>query len=172
MTNKNIALAGSALVALGLFLPIATLPVVGTMNLMGGGTNWFALSVMALAIIAAVLAFRSNERDVIFPGAAIAVMLAYRFGMLQWHIAEMRSRLDELKGNPFAGIAEAAMGGVQLQWGWLVLAAGAAATIYAGVQARKANEIGVLERPDSSATKIAALSVVLMVAVPAYELVQ
>ena len=80
MTNKNIALAGSALVALGLFLPIATLPVVGTMNLMGGGTNWFALSVLALAIIAGALAFRANERDVIFPGAAIAVMLIYRFG--------------------------------------------------------------------------------------------
>ncbi|MBA37485.1 MAG: hypothetical protein CMN61_03345 [Sphingobium sp.] len=152
-------------------MPIATLPVVGTMNLMGGGTNWFALSVLALAIIAGALAFRANERDVIFPGAAIAVMLIYRFGMLQWHISEMRSQLDELKDNPFAGIAEAAMGGVQLQWGWLVLAAGAAAIIYAGVQARKAEEIGVFARPDSNATKTAALSAVLMLAVLGYEMV-
>ncbi len=172
MTNRNIALAGSALVALGLFLPIVTLPVIGTINLMGGGTSWFALSVMALAILAGVLAMRSCERDVIFPGAAIAVMLVYRFGMLQWHISQMQNKLAEVKDNPFAGIAEAAMGNVQLQWGWLILAAGAAAIIYAGIQTRRVAETGTFTRPDNGATKVAVLAIVLLVAAPGFEMFQ
>lgn len=167
-----VALCGSALVALGLFLPIATLPIVGTINLFGGGTNLFALSVLALTILASVLAFRSNERDVIFPGAAIALMLIYKFAMLQWHISDMRSQLEQLKGNPFAGFAEAAADAAQLQWGWLILAGGAAAVIYSGCQARRAEGVGLIECPDGAANKVAVASLVLLLAAPAYEIYQ
>lgn len=171
MSKRNIALAGAALLVIGLFLPIVTLPIIGTVNLFNGGTNWLALALLALGAIAAGLALRDRTGDAIFPGTAAAAILIYKFVSLQWTISEMRASLTEnLKDNPFAGIAQAALSGVQLQWGWLVLGAGAAAMVYAAVIARREDEQSVFSLSDGIAKAVAGVSLLLALLFPGLEL--
>lgn len=170
MTNKNFALAGAGLLTVGLFLPIVTLPFLGTINLFNGGTNWVALGLLALAVVSAALALKDRTGDVILTGIAATGALAYKFIMLQISISEMRSNLaDDLKDNPFAGIAHTALSSVQLQWGWLVLALGAGFLVYAGLKERKEIEAPLLQLPDGVARGVAAVSVAALLIGPALD---
>ena len=169
MTNRNVVLAGSGMVALGLFLPIVTFPMVGVMNLFSG-TSWVALSLLTLVLITVLVCLRLRVEDAVWPGIAIGVLLAFRFAMLQYLISNMRSSLDELKGNPFAGVAQAAMSTVQIQWGWLVLVGGAAAIVYAAIQQRREAEEPPLALGTGSSQNVALASIVLALLAPAWEL--
>ncbi|MBS0503801.1 MAG: hypothetical protein JSS55_08380 [Proteobacteria bacterium] len=162
--NKNFGLVGAALVTVGLFCPIVTLPFVGNINLFNNGTNLPALALLALAVIGAVMALNSRERDVFWPGVAAAAVLIYHFVALQYRLSQIRSSMAELEGNPFAGVAKTAVGTIQLQWGWLILATGVGMLIYSGVKARQ--EIGqpLLSADDSPAKTVAGVAILLAVA--------
>src|SRR5689334_9074481 len=141
MNAKSLGFAGAALLAAGLFTPIMTVPILGTMNLFNNGTNLIGIDLLVLAAVAAVLAARGRLRDLIWPGIGAAGVLLYEFGSLQFRLAQMREALSkDLQGNPFAGLAQSAAGAIQLQWGWLVLAAAAGVLVYAGATAPRGEE--------------------------------
>lgn len=164
-SHRNLALGGAALLIAGLFCPIVTLPFMGSINLFNDGTNVIALGVMALAAVAAAMALNNRVRDTFWPGAANAAILIYHFIALQVNISQMKSKMAELKDNPFAGFAQAAVGTVQLQWGWLVLAVGAGLMIYAGVKARREVEQRLLTAEDGPARTVAGASILVAVLV-------
>ena len=59
-------------------------------------------------------------------GMGTLAMMVYTYMNITRGIAEMKSQMNrELAGNPFRGIADAAMQSVQMQWGWAVLLIGA-----------------------------------------------
>jgi hypothetical protein len=164
LTNKNLAFGGAAALVVGLFTPIVTLPFLGTINLFNNGTNITALVLLALATIAAGLALKDREADVIWPGAAAALILLYRFLELQYRLSNMRNEMaTSMKDNPFAGIAQSAMSSVQLQWGWIILALGAGLLIYVGVTTRKAAETNLLSTGDRTGKIIAGISALLLI---------
>lgn len=178
MTRKNLGFAGSALLVAGLFTPIVTMPIVGSINLFNNGSNVVALMVVVLAAMSAGLVATDRFRDLVWPGAAAGGILLYLFGRLQYGLSEMRESLSrDLAGNPFAGMAQTLVGSVQLQWGWLVLALGAGMIIYVGVSERKADSLR--EPVDSDAPEqtridgpgrgVAAISVLLLLAAPAWD---
>ena len=170
MTNKAIVFAGAGALAVGLFTPIVTVPFLGTINLFNNGTNLVALVLLALAALAAGLAVKDRETDVIWPGAAAALILAYHFLKLQYSLSQMRSEMAKsLEGNPFAGIAQTAMSSVQLQWGWIVLVLGAGLLIYAGIMARKSAGMKPTGMTDQAAKAIAAACAALLVLVIAWD---
>lgn len=169
-TNKNLALIGAALVIAGLFCPIVTLPFVGNLNLFNDGTNLIALAVLAMAVVGGAMAINDRERDALWPGAAAGAVLIYHFGNLQYRLAQMRANMEELEGNPFAGMAKAAVGSVQLQWGWLVLGAGAGLMIYAGLKSRRATEQPLLAAPDGPARTVAGAALLVAVGVIGWSL--
>lgn len=93
---------------------------------------------MILAAATAVLAMTGRTRHVVWTGVASLAMLAFTFVRIQSALTDMRSRMDtELADNPFRGLAEMAVGSIQMQWGWAVLLLGAGITTYAGWQARR-----------------------------------
>ncbi|OYX16792.1 MAG: hypothetical protein B7Z07_01950 [Sphingomonadales bacterium 32-67-7] len=156
--------------ALGLFFPIVSLPVVGGVSLIGDFTNLPGLAMLMLAGLAAYLVAKDRLNEVIWPAGAFALMLAYRFIRLQLSIAEARALMEEsLAGNPFADLARAAASGIQLQWGWLVLALGTGALIYISIRARKTE---VLDRTTTHHDQkpVLVASLVLMLVMPAMEL--
>lgn len=155
MTNRNLAPAGAAALVVGLFTPIVTMPMVGTINLFNNGTNVLAIVVLILALLAGVAAFNERPSDSFWPGVGAAVVVLYAFGRLQYALSEMREAMEKLKDNPFAGLAQSAMGGVQLQWGWLILAAGAGVIIYAAVKARQEAEVPLTATGDRVGKQIA-----------------
>ncbi|WP_205481586.1 hypothetical protein [Sphingomonas arenae] len=162
-TNKNMVLAGAALTIVGLFCPIVTLPFLGNVNLFNNGSNLFALALLALAVLAGAMALNDREGDAFWPGATSAAVLAWNFASLQYHLAQVKSSMSELEGNPFAGVAKAAVGAVQLQWGWLVLSLGVGLLIYGGLKARRDRELGHMEFADGPAKTVAAVSLVVAV---------
>lgn len=170
MTNRNLAFAGAGALTAGLFLPIVTMPFVGNVNLFNNGTNWIALGLLALAVASAMLALQNRESDVLVPGLGAAGALIYKFAMLQYSIAQMRNSVaTELKDNPFASIAQSAVGAVQIQWGWLVLATGAGILIYVGCKSRKDADQPLFGLPDAVSRVVAGLSVVVLLLGPALD---
>lgn len=172
MTLRNVGFGGAGALAIGLFTPILTLPIVGNVNLFNNGSNWIAMILLALVALAGVLIVRQRFADVIWPGAAAAAILLFVFGRMQYGLSTMRESLSkELEGNPFAGIAQAAVGSIQFQWGWLVLAAGAGALIYTGVVGRKENGDGLTMIDGGEGRLAAALSALALVAAVAIDLI-
>lgn len=138
---KSMAFIGAGILTLGTFVPIVSLPIVGNVNYFANGEGDGMLLVV-LAAITAVLAFLNQTKHVLWSGLAAALMIAWaliRFANLK---SEMQAQMDEeLAGNPFRGLAEVAVQSVQLQWGWIVLIAGAGIIIYAGLKARNGIEV-------------------------------
>lgn len=168
---KNQAFLGSGMLIAGLFLPVVTLPFVGTINLFNNGTNWLALGLLALAIVSAVLAVKNRTGDLFLTGVGASGALIYKFVSIQYSIVKMRATLSEtIKDNPFASIAQTALGSVQLQWGWLVLAAGAGLLVYAGYKARREIEAPLMTMPDNVARGVAAISLAVLLIGPVTDL--
>jgi hypothetical protein len=169
MTNRNIAFVGAGLLAVGLFTPIVTLPIMGSINFLSG---FYGYILLALAALSVALAAKSRERDLIWTGSAAAGAILYSFVRLQYMISSMRSAMaDQLAGNPFAGFAQLAVSSVQLQWGWLPVATGAALLIYAGVKSRVDDE-RLFSLSDQTSKIVAGLSALALLTGPAIDLVK
>ena len=66
-TNRNRALVGDALLLVGLFCPIVTLPFVGCVNLFNDGSNIWALALLALAVVGGAMALNGREQNAFWP---------------------------------------------------------------------------------------------------------
>lgn len=168
MNDKTLAVGGSIGLIIGLFLPIVSLPIVGQVNLIGNFTNMSSLALLALSALALFLAAKNRVAEAIWPGGTAAAMLAYWFVRLQWTISQSKSAMsDALRDNPFAGLAQTAADNIQLQWGWLVLIASAAAVVYAAVRARKDATSSEEDGAAPDARFIAGASILLALIMPA-----
>jgi len=133
--SKIFALIGGVLLALGVFLPLVRVPKLGTISFMNNGsTEGIIVLLLAGAVIA--LALLNQTRHAVWPGLAALAMVGFAFVRIQSRLGEARERAAAEAGdNPFAGIAEAAAGSIQLEYGWAVLAFGALLAIGGGVLA-------------------------------------
>jgi hypothetical protein len=132
MNHRNLGLAGAALLFVGVFLPIVRLPFVGSQNYFQNGKG-DGVFLVILALFSALLALSVWRRWLIATGGlSLAYLLfsLYRFSNL---MSEMKASMEtELKDNPFAGLATAMVGAVELQWGWAVLIVASVMIVGAG----------------------------------------
>jgi hypothetical protein len=171
MNSKNLAFLGAGVLVAGLFTPIVTMPIVGDVNLFNNGTNLIGIDLLVLAALAALLAAKDRLRDVMWPGIAASGILVYEFGALQVRLSHLRDSVaKELQGNPFAGIAQGAVSAIQLQWGWLVLALGAGLVVYAAISTSRDEETPSVNLRDGTSRGVAALSLLLLLFAPAWDL--
>lgn len=171
MNNRNLAFVGAALLAAGLFTPIVSMPILGTVNLFSNAGNEIALAILVLAGIGAALAAKDRLGDVLWPGLGAAGILLYLFGRIQYGMVQFRESMREgLQDNPLAGLAEGAAAAIQLQWGWLVLAAGAGLLVYVGLRARPPGEKLSSSLRDNTTRAVAGLALALMLLAPALNL--
>ena len=130
-TQKILGLSGSAVLALGAFVPIVSLPIIGSINYFNNGQG-DGIFIVLLAAVAAVLAFLGQYKFLWIPGAASLVLLVITLTRFIQLVNDAQSELtDSLAGNPFAGLAEGLMASVQLQWGWMLLFLGSVVIISA-----------------------------------------
>ncbi len=137
---QGLALVGCALLLLGVFLPLMSVPVVGNLNYIGNGQG-DGIIVLVLVAISALLTLARWHGSFWFTDLGTLALMAFTFTTLQVRLSEARSALKQLStGNPFAGLEAIALQSVQLQWGWAVLLIGAillvAGAIAAEVQRR------------------------------------
>lgn len=134
MDRRTIGFIGCGLLAAGVFTPIVSLPIIGNMNYFHNGRG-DGIIVLILAAIGAVLLFTERFKGAMLAGIGAALVLAYTFINFQVRLSQMKEEMEaKLAGNPFGGLAEMAMQSVQLQWGWVVLVAGAGCLIAAGLK--------------------------------------
>lgn len=123
-------LSGAGLMAFGTFLPIVSLPLVGSQNYFQNGRG-DGVFVVALAAIVGVMAFSKLVRFAWIPAGVAGGFLLYAFVNLISLISETRADLEaSLAGNPFAGLAQGLAGTIQVQWGWFVMFAGVGVSVY------------------------------------------
>ena len=138
-TQRILGFSGAAVLALGAFVPIVSLPIVGSINYFNNGQG-DGIFIVLLAVAAASLTFFGKHKFVWIPGAISAVLLLVTLVRFIQLVNDARAELTEsLAGNPFAGLAEGFMGAVQLQWGWMLLFLGSIAIVASSFAGRKSD---------------------------------
>lgn len=112
---------GAALLLVGVFCPIISAPLVGSVTYFKDGSEeGFVLIGLAIASIFCLA--KGQYSWVYGTGLGSFLLVALPFLTYQSRIADVKSQLNEdLIGNPFRGLADAAMASLQLQWGWVLL---------------------------------------------------
>lgn len=136
--GKIMGLIGSALLFLGAFAPIVSIPFAGNQNYFQNGRG-DGVVIVILAAISAVLALTGRLRGLWITGLASLAVVIFTFINFEVRISEMKSKMStELADNPFRGLADLAVGSVQLQWGWAILVVGALLLLGAAASRPKA----------------------------------
>lgn len=118
---QALGFAGIAITILGIFSPIMTAPIVGTLNYFRDGT---AEAIILLLLTACSTVFLVKRQYSWLYGSSVwsLLLVGGTFLYYQSVIADMKASIDrDLAGNPFRGIADMAMIGTGLSWGWMFL---------------------------------------------------
>lgn len=129
--QQLIGLGGGLLLLLGIFLPVVSMPIVGSMSVFNiGRTDGYVL--LGLSIVSLILAFINNIKPLRITGGISALIVIFGFAHTLYKLHDMKSSVSEkLQGNPFGGMAEVMMSTVQVQYGWVFLFVGCFMLIYA-----------------------------------------
>lgn len=145
-TIQVLGIAGSALLLLGVFTPIVSVPILGSvtyfMNGRGDGTI-----VLVLAVVSVALTLAKRYKWLWLTGLGSLGVMIFTFVNFQLEMSKAKSQMAiELRGNPFRGFADLAFQSVQLQWGWGVLLIGAGLVIAAAAMSRVNGKEADIER--------------------------
>ena len=122
---------GSLVLFVGVFTPIISLPIVGSMNYFQNGKG-DGVIVLALAIASLILTLTKRYRGLWFTGIGSLAVMIFTFVNFQMRMSDAQAQIEsQLSGNPFRGLTDIAMQSVQIQWGWALLIVGAGLVIAA-----------------------------------------
>lgn len=158
-----LGLAGSVILFIGVFTPIISLPIVGSMNYFQNGRG-DGVILLLVAILSAFLTLAKRYRFLLFTGGGSLAILALTFITFQVRMSQMQSEMKKSLGdNPFAGLAGTMMNSVQISWGWAILIIGAVLLIAAAIIDRRTEPTE--EQPNSVFSNIADKHVYITIAI-------
>ncbi len=124
-------LIGAMMLFLGVFAPMVSAPVVGSINYIQNGKG-DGIFVLILAVISAYCAITRKFNILYFTGALTLGLLAFTYLNFQATIAIAQDSITtDLANNPFQGIGSALVQSVQIQWGFAAIILGALLTVAA-----------------------------------------
>ena len=128
-TETKMSLSGAAALAVGVFVPVISMPFVGSLNLFANGKG-DGILLLPLAVLVAAFAFWRKHLAGLVTGGLTALFVAYKF-------VRVLELVEADESSPFMA------GTVQIQWGWLLLVAGAILAVVGPIVAdRKARRAG------------------------------
>jgi len=146
--RQLLGIAGSAILFVGVFAPIVSVPFAGGLNYFQNGRGDGTI-ILLLAVASLVLTLLKKYKGLWLTGLGSAAVLLFTFVMFQVRVSEMQSEMNrQLVGNPFAGLAKSMAGAVQLQWGWALLVVGAVLLICCAAMRDKREICSAPEPPD------------------------
>jgi hypothetical protein len=153
---------GIAITILGIFSPILTAPVVGTVNYFKNGSEEAIILIVLMAVSTFLLA--KKHYSWLYGSSVWAFLLVGgTFWYYQSLISDLKASADrELAGNPFRGLADMAMAATGLSWGWFLLFLGTGLVVVAAyLRKRKLDKQAFLAliTPPLAAVAIAMLSI-------------
>jgi hypothetical protein len=130
-----------ALMILGPFLPLVSVPIVGDVTwFQGGKGDGMIVAILGLATL--ILAAANQTRWIWIAGGVTLAMVVYTFYNLQAALGDMKRDLSaDLEDNPFGALATAAANAVQIKWGLAVVLVGAVLAIAAAAAKSKAGVV-------------------------------
>ena len=138
--KQLLGLIGSIVLFIGVFTPIVSVPIIGSMNYFQNGKGDGTL-ILILAVVSFVLVLTKKYKGLWFTGVGSLAVMAFTFINFQMKMSDMKSQMEsKLAGNPFRGLVDMAMQSVQLQWGWALLIVGAGLVIASAVMKDESNE--------------------------------
>lgn len=148
-----LALAGAALLVVGVFLPIVSMPMVGSVNYFANGRG-DGIIIIILAAAAAALALTRKFKFVTFVGLASLALVTFTLFRLISGLNTARAEMEKsLAGNPFKGLGDAFLSSIQVQWGWLPLVVGSFLVMAAGLVAPEMLKEDQMPAPPASNRK-------------------
>lgn len=105
--GRGLALLGAVLLAIGVFLPVANLPIIGSINFFGAG-NRDGVFLLAFAILGAIFALTARS------WVLFAALLSLAF--LGWKFISFQQGFD--RAGEFGRL-------IELGWGWAPMVIGA-----------------------------------------------
>ena len=124
-TKQLLGLIGCAVLFMGVFAPIVSMPIMGNMNYFQNGKG-DGVIVLVLAVISLILVLLNKFKGLWFTGLGSMAIMTFTFINFQTALVNTKTQMEtELAGNPFRGIADMAMQSFQIQWGWALLIIGA-----------------------------------------------
>lgn len=132
--NQILGLLGSALLILGAFAPVVSVPFHGSITYFNNG-HGDGVIVASLGAISLLLALAQRFRWLVATGGLSLFIVAVGLLQLVTKISDTKAGMDvQLSGNLFRGLAEAAMESIQVQWGWALLLIGALLVMAAAIR--------------------------------------
>ena len=123
--KQIIGYAGALLLCIGVFTPILSVPFAGNVNLFQNGKGDGAI-VLGLAIVSFILIFVKQYRLIWLTGLGSLGIVIFDFIGVMKKIDEAKNVIiSGMENNPFAAIPAIMANSIQLQWGWVILFAGA-----------------------------------------------
>ncbi len=153
MDRKTIiGLIGSGLLAAGVFMPVLSVPIVGSVNYFRNGQGDGVIA-LALAGASFILTLTKNHKWLMLTGIFSLGLLSYTLYNLNSALGLAKTKLaSDASGGLFGGIAALAAESVQLEWGWAVMFAGAVLLIVTSLMPDQASEtsddLGDVEESD------------------------
>jgi hypothetical protein len=124
-TKMILGLAGALLLIGGVFAPLISVPIAGSVSYVSNGRG-DGVIVLILGIVALALVVMRLYKALPVVGALSLLLLGFTYFNFQSRMTELQQNMNtSLAGNPFRGLGEALMSSVQMQWGWGVLIIGA-----------------------------------------------
>ena len=116
---------GSAILIVGVFMPVFRTPIVGTLNYFQNGEGYGTV-ILVLAAVGLFFAVRREYALLGIPALFSLGLLTVTFINYQERLAEARAGIESgISGNPFPAMTDVGLSAIQLQWGWVVLLLGA-----------------------------------------------
>ncbi|WP_191758172.1 type IV pilin-like G/H family protein [Komarekiella delphini-convector] len=139
LQSKILGVTGSIILFIGVFTPIVTAPMIGSLNYFHNGKG-DGVVLLILAVISLILAVKEKYKWLWWTGLASLGVIIIGLINFQIRISQLKSNMEEeLAGNPFKGFADVAIQSVQIQWGWVLLILGAGMIIAAAIIQEKQN---------------------------------
>ena len=113
--KQTVGLVGALLIAIGVFTPLVTIPIMGSLNAFQNGEG-DGIILLGLEIPILLLILAKKFKYICLPAFAIAGILVYDFINIQ-------NKLHQLSSQS-SGLAAGMIGSIQMQWGWAILALG------------------------------------------------
>lgn len=119
--NQVLGYVGAGLMAVGVFMPVLSLPIVGSVNYFDNGKG-YGVGLLVIALLAVAVVSLRKFKLMWILGLSSMAFLVYTLIRVLNEIENVKSQMiQELDGNPFAGLAEGLLDTIQVQWGWAVL---------------------------------------------------
>ncbi|HKP52784.1 MAG TPA: hypothetical protein VJ183_09025 [Chloroflexia bacterium] len=124
-----LAIAGAIILALGVFAPLVSVPILGSVNYIYNGRG-DGMIILVLAGISLALALTGKYRGLWFTALASLALMSYTFFALRGTLQRIENDPDNVFILPF-----------QMSWGWAVLIVGVGLLIGAAAWSRTVRKV-------------------------------